>query len=99
MRTVFANHCDPYGCGCGHAHDGAGLVDKYIGTAYDTVKCVHDNLPVLRQISFYMEDILALRKQLEGIGVIADDLNGLTAMNEAQIVALRASLIALTQPK
>lgn len=97
MRTSLeAGHCNPYGCGCGHTGN-AGLVDKYIGTAYDTVKCVHDNLAVVKQVSFYMEDLLKLANKLDALKTVTDSLDGLQSLDQTQIANLRQTLLNITE--
>ncbi|WJN64616.1 chromosome partition protein [Erwinia phage Pastis] len=58
----------------------SGLVDKYIGTAYDVVKNVHDNLAEVKQVSFYMEDLVAISNALEALKEIQADLAVLNAI-------------------
>ena len=58
----------------------SGLVDKYIGTAYDIVKNVHDNLATVKQVSFYMEDLVAISNSLEALKEIQADLAVLNAI-------------------
>lgn len=81
MRTVF----DP-------ARNESGLVDRYIGTAFDIVLKVHDNLAQIKQASFYMEDIvnvnnhmeelLAILAQLDKLVVIYGNLDWLKVLSE-----------------
>lgn len=52
----------------------SGLVDKYIGTAYDVVKNVHDNLATVKQVSFYMEDLVAISNALDALKEVHADL-------------------------
>ena len=58
----------------------SGLVDKYIGTAYDIVKNVHDNLAEVKQVSFYMEDLVAISNALVALKEIQADLAVLNAI-------------------
>lgn len=58
----------------------SGLVDKYIGTAYDVVKNVHDNLATVKQVSFYMEDLVAISNALDALKEIYSDLAVLNAL-------------------
>ena len=77
-------------------HNEAGLVDKYIGTAYETVACVAAHLPEIKQVSFYMEDLLKLANKMEALKGVTDSLDGLQSLNQTQIAALRETLINIT---
>ncbi len=77
-------------------HNEAGLVDKYIGTAYETVACVAAHLPEIKQLSFYMEDLLALANKMNELKGITDSLDGLQSLNQAEIALLREKLINIT---
>lgn len=79
MRTVFDI-----------SRNESGLVDRYIGTAFDIVHHVHDNLKYIKQTSFYMESLVnidnhmaqlaALQASLLQLLVIYDNLPMLTAL-------------------
>ena len=75
----------------------SGLVDKYIGTAYETVACVAAHLPEIKQVSFYMEDLLKLANKLDALKVVTDSLDGVQTLDAAQIAALRQTLLNITE--
>ena len=59
MRTVFDV-----------ARNESGLVDRYIGTAFDIVKCVHDHLAEVKQVSFYMESLVTIDNNMDKLQAI-----------------------------
>lgn len=63
MRTVF----DP-------ARNESGLVDRYIGTAFDIVKHVADNLAYIKQTSFYMESLVNIDNNMDKLQAIYVEL-------------------------
>jgi hypothetical protein len=48
-------------------YDGAQVVSRLIGTAFETVKNVSDNLPTVKHVSFYMEDIWKVSNDIDNI--------------------------------
>jgi len=73
------------GCRCTLDYYGsnfAPLVDKQIGTAFWTVKCVHDNLENIAYVVTNMEAIITLATQVTTL--------------QTQVAALQAQVAALT---
>jgi len=71
-----------------------GLVEKYIGTAYDTVKVVADNITNVVLVGSNIDDILAVADipGIENIEQLAND--AIVAAAEADISAMSANAAA-----
>lgn len=85
MRTVFDI-----------SRNESGLVDRYIGTAYDVVRHVHDNLQYIKQTSFYMESLVNIDNHMAQIAAVQAQLVQLLVVfdNLPMLVALMADVDA-----
>lgn len=72
----------------------AGLVQKFIGSAYDVVKNVYDNLDAIKEIDAHIVDVINLYKEIDKIRDVYDKLPELTDLqqNLPQLVDLHTNL-------
>jgi len=66
--------------------DGTKLVTKYIGTAYDNVKTVADNIDNVNNVAPIAEDLNSIIANIDAI--VASEVNSLAAEASAQVAAL-----------
>ena len=76
-------------------NSGGTLVDKFIGTSYDVVKTVYDNLAAIITVS-EIEDIGAIGENSANVSIVADISGDVTTVADDIIAVQNASANALT---
>jgi len=80
MGSVPVFPKDPYGGAYGASPQFATQVDELIGSAYDVVRHVAENLEYIKHVSAHLEQIFAVAGAVDSLILLSENLDELEAI-------------------